>query len=289
MSLTSIRSTVARVQKELADLRTKDAAEAKKEADLIGKVNKATSDARTTKSVSTVTSKLKDAARYSNDLANIQKKRADLSKSTASKTTDLNRHLSDQAKEEEKERKKLAAEDKKLRDARTKQLKAMDRRIAASAAAVRSLPTATNQGDDQNQDNRQYDVFISHASEDKESFANGLAEKLAAAGLVVWYDDMVLVWGDSLRRSIDKGLARSRFGVVILSEHFFKKEWPQRELDGLVQLETMGQSRILPIWHKISKDEVAKASPTLADKVALNTSIMSTDEIVADLKKLAGR
>ncbi len=289
MSLASIRSTVALVQKELADLRAKDAAEAKKEADLIGKVNKATSDARATKSASTMTSKLNEVTRYSNELASVQKKRADLSKSIASKTTDLNRHLGAQAKEEERERKKLADEDRKLQDRRNKQLKDLDRQIAASAAAFRSLPTSLATADDGDQDDQQYDVFISHASEDKESFANGLAEKLTAAGVAVWYDDMVLGWGDSLRRSIDKGLARSRFGVVILSEHFFKKEWPQRELDGLVQLEIAGQSRILPIWHKISKDEVARASPTLADKVALNTSLMSTDDIVAELKKLAGK
>ena len=86
-----------------------------------------------------------------------------------------------------------------------------------------------------------------------------------------------------MRRRIDEGLARSRFGVVVLSKHFFAKDWPQRELDGLVQLEIAGQSRILPIWHEISKDEVARFSPTLADKLALNTALLTVDEIVVRL------
>ena len=102
----------------------------------------------------------------------------------------------------------------------------------------------------------------------------------------VWYDEFSLRVGDSLRRSIELGLASSRFGVVILSEHFFKKEWPQKELDGLFVLENQGETRILPIWHKVSKDEVARYSPMLADKVALNTSLKSVDEIAEDLCEL---
>ena len=78
-------------------------------------------------------------------------------------------------------------------------------------------------------------------------------------------------------------MASSRFGVVVLSEAFFKKEWPQRELDGLVALETQGLSRILPIWHKVSVDEVAHYSPTLADKIALNTSLKNTVDIADEL------
>jgi hypothetical protein len=62
----------------------------------------------------------------------------------------------------------------------------------------------------------------------------------------VWLDDCELTLGDSLRRSIDQGLAQSRFGVVILSPNFFAKEWPQKELDALVSREDGGQKVILP-------------------------------------------
>ena len=131
------------------------------------------------------------------------------------------------------------------------------------------------------------DFFICHASEDKEGFVRQLAETLEDKGASVWYDEFTLNVGDSLRREIDRGLANSRFGVVILSEAFFKKEWPQKELDGLVALEIQGLSRILPIWHKVSVDEVARYSPMLADKVALNTSLKSVEDIAEALLVLS--
>jgi hypothetical protein len=90
--------------------------------------------------------------------------------------------------------------------------------------------------------------------------------------LRVWYDEWTLHIGDSLRRRIDEGLAESRFGIVILSPHFFRKRWPQHELDGLVQREARGESVILPVWHSIGREEVEKYSLPLAHRVAGSTS-----------------
>ena len=118
----------------------------------------------------------------------------------------------------------------------------------------------------------EWDVFISHASEDKDLVARPLAERLTSLGLRVWYDELALAMGDSLRRSIDSGLACSRFGVVILSHPFFDKEWPQRELDGLVAREIDGVKVILPVWHNIVRMDVVSRSPSLADRVAGLTS-----------------
>lgn len=78
--------------------------------------------------------------------------------------------------------------------------------------------------------------------------------------------------GDSLRRSIDRGLARSRYGIVILSEAFFLKHWPQRELDGLDAREVNGVKVILPVWHGINHATVAHYSPTLAGRLAVSSS-----------------
>src|ERR1051325_3140270 len=75
-----------------------------------------------------------------------------------------------------------------------------------------------------------YDAFICHASEDKDDLVRPLAEGLMKLGHKIWYDEFQLRVGDSLRRSIDKGLARSRFGIVVLSPSFFAKNWPQYEL-----------------------------------------------------------
>ena len=286
MSVSTARSTVARLQKEIADLRVKDAAEAKKEASLTEKIVKSSNAARSSKSASTIASKLTEASRASSDIASVQKKRADLSKSLAAKMAELTRAQTARDKAEEADRKKIAADQKKADNARAQQLKRLEDHLAAQRRAALALPVAVVELTADASSAAllpEYDVFISHASEDKDGFVRPFAEKLVAAGVRPFYDEMSLVWGDSLRRRIDEGLARSRFGVVVLSKPFFAKDWPQRELDGLVQLEIAGQSRILPIWHEISKDEVARFSPTLADKLALSTALLTVDEIVARL------
>jgi hypothetical protein len=117
------------------------------------------------------------------------------------------------------------------------------------------------------------DVFISHASEDKDAVARPLAEELKRRGFSVWYDEYVLKLGDSLPTEIDRGLANSRFGVVILSPRFFAKNWPRRELDGLAEREVRGGRKvILPVWHEVDAADVEKHSPTLAAKLAVSTS-----------------
>jgi pimeloyl-ACP methyl ester carboxylesterase len=116
-----------------------------------------------------------------------------------------------------------------------------------------------------------YDFFVSHASEDKEEVVRPLVSLLKSRGFTVWYDEDVLRIGDSLSTSIDRGLAESRFGLVVLSQAFFAKHWTRKELQGLVALETDGRHKIWPIWHKVSREDVVKFSPTLADVIAGRT------------------
>lgn len=116
-----------------------------------------------------------------------------------------------------------------------------------------------------------WDVFISHASEDKENLVRALAKQLNDVYRVnVWYDEFTLEYGDSLINSIEKGLRESKYGVVILSKNFFKKVWTERER---VSLETkellLNRKVIIPIWYKITREEVAEYSFTLADKFAI--------------------
>jgi hypothetical protein len=85
--------------------------------------------------------------------------------------------------------------------------------------------------------------------------------------------------GDSLSQSIDRGLARSRFGVVVLSRKFLMKSWPRHELRGLVTREIDDHSAIVPIWHEVTREEVSSFSPTLADKLAVRTSDASAIDI----------
>lgn len=133
---------------------------------------------------------------------------------------------------------------------------------------------------------RDFDVFISHASEDKDAVVRPLALALDAGGLRVWYDEFELKIGDSLRRKIDAGLAKSRFGIVVLSRPFFRKGWTNYELDGLVTRSITGEQILLPVWHEITKKELIEFSPSLADKVARSTTTHTIDEIAQEIIEL---
>ena len=69
-------------------------------------------------------------------------------------------------------------------------------------------------------DEEEYDVFISHASEDKESFADELYEELQDMDIKVLYDAVSMTWGDSLRSKIDNRLKKSKYGIVIISKDY---------------------------------------------------------------------
>jgi Tfp pilus assembly protein PilF len=117
------------------------------------------------------------------------------------------------------------------------------------------------------------DFFICHASEDKAQFVRGLAHALEARGAKVWYDEFELNVGDSLFQAINEGLRTCRYGVVVLSQAFFAKGWAQWELEGLVQRQTGGERVILPIWHGVSRDDVASYSLPLASIVGVNSAL----------------
>ena len=134
----------------------------------------------------------------------------------------------------------------------------------------------------------EYDVFVSHAYEDKESFVDEFVEALRNQGLKVWYDSDKLKWGDSMREKIDKGLAKSRYGVVVLSPNYIAehKYWTKAELNGLFQVETVNGKTILPIWHNLTKKQVVEYSPIIADRKAMTTALMTPQEIAEALKEL---
>jgi hypothetical protein len=119
----------------------------------------------------------------------------------------------------------------------------------------------------------QYDVFVSHTSEDKEDVVRPLVAELRKYGLNIWFDELTLRVGDSLRASIEAGLAQSRFGVVVFSHAFFGKKWPPPELNALFAREMSGQKVILPVWHGVTGEDMLRYAPIQADKCATNTSI----------------
>lgn len=134
--------------------------------------------------------------------------------------------------------------------------------------------------------NKEYDVFISHASEDKQSFVEPLTKALKAAGIKTWYDADQIGWGESIRQSIDRGLINSRFCIVVLSTDFFKKYWAGTyELNAIFQRAALERnSLILPIWHNITIEEISQHNLTLPDIKALNSSTDTLEQIVNAMK-----
>ncbi|HEX6368156.1 MAG TPA: TIR domain-containing protein [Longimicrobium sp.] len=118
----------------------------------------------------------------------------------------------------------------------------------------------------------QWDVFITHASEDADAVARPLAAALRRHGLGVRVDGQALAAGDSVRRRVDEGLAHAGWGVLVISRHFLRMEWPQAELDGLLARELGGERVVIPVWHGVTGAEVARRSPMLAARLAIDTA-----------------
>lgn len=218
----------------------------------------------------------KDLSKKNEEINKLEKEKSTKSKSLADKQKKKIELQIKLNKEEQKERDKVKKEQKEMLTLQQQITREMEKQKMQSLHSFDIIkPTQTEQ--------TTYDVFVSHASEDKDEFVRPFVKCLQENGIEVWYDEFSLRVGDSLRRSIDNGLKNYSYGIVVLSEAFFSKEWPQRELDGLFAREVNGEKVILPIWHKISKNEVLKFSPIIADMLALNTSSFTIEEIAKQI------
>jgi hypothetical protein len=132
-----------------------------------------------------------------------------------------------------------------------------------------------------------FDFFISYASEDR-GVAETLDKSLSARGYKVWRDRGQLTLGDSLTAKINEGLAASRFGIVIISSAFLRKNWPQAELNALqARAIVEGKKVILPIRRDLNHEEMAKHLPLLGDKVTIAVTD-NLDEVVSEIECAVG-
>jgi hypothetical protein len=286
MSVQSLLSDIARCHKEIANLEGQRAKYSKDRADALVRASSAQKSITSSTSPSTVQSRLRDVERYQDDAARASGREADIARKIAYEAEKLARYQDHLQREQLAEARKTQDESKKLQETLKRRQDEIERgqrsalsQIRSQIVAVRPLPQPLPEM----QPRVSHDAFVSHASDDQEDLVRPLAVALSQRGFSIWYAEFQLKVGDSLRRSIDAGLRDSRFGIVVLSEAFFRKNWPQYELDGLVAREMNGGKVILPIWHKVTKDQVMRYSPTLADKLALNTSTMTLAEIVDGL------
>jgi hypothetical protein len=134
----------------------------------------------------------------------------------------------------------------------------------------------------------QRDVFICHAREDRAAVAHPLAAALRRHGLDVLIDGQELTPGDGVRARVDEGLARAGWGVLVIGPGFLGMEWPRAELDRLLAREMGPERLIVPLWHGVTAAAVARRSPFLAARLAVDTD-QGIDAACEALLALAGR
>ena len=281
MSVTQYQNSVNNLDREIASLERKKStvdSEIARLEDSISKDQKYISSHPTS---STSSSKLREIDRLVKSKVQKQKESADLMKKIADKRNKRNSEYIRLQKEQERESKKIEAENRRKFDNYQNQLKALNNQL--------NMPKVVFQNNISDlPDEDEYDVFISHAWEDKEDFVEEFVIELEKLGLKVWYDKAKMKLGDSMRQKIDSGLNKSKYGIVVLSPNYIAegKYWTKTELDGLFQLESVNGKRIIPIWHNLQKKEVMAFSPTIAGKFAASTATQTPEEIAKQIKEL---
>ena len=279
MSSEQYQRTVNSLDKEIADLEKKKAAKDKEVATLQGKINTLKKSINSHTSASTLNNKMRQIATHESDQAKKSQDSAELGKKIAEKRKKRAEAYLKLQKEQQNEQKKQDKANRQIQASYEAQIKELQQQLSRPVVRTADHPMVTDE---------EYDVFVSHAFEDKESFVDEFVEALRSQGLKVWYDTNKLKWGDSMREKIDKGLAKSRYGVVVLSPNYIAehKYWTKAELDGLFQVESINGKTILPIWHNLTKKQVVEYSPIIANRKAMTTASMTAEEIAAELKEL---
>lgn len=131
-----------------------------------------------------------------------------------------------------------------------------------------------------------WDIFISHAREDKSRFVDPLANRLQKLAVRVWYDKFVLAPGDRLSEKIAEGLAKSRCGLLVLSPSFLSKPWPSYELSGLINRFVEEKTRLIPIWLGVSRQDIANFNPSLADVYAIQGNVNNIEDCALEILRV---
>ena len=279
MSVEQYQRIVNTIDKEIADLEKKKASEDKKAAEFHKKA--ANINISKNASQSMIKSKLRQIERYEATARRSESDSANYAKKIADKRKKRNDAYIKLQIEEQVERKKQEKTIKNMKDIYEKRIAELESNRALSFEKQFNAEDNFYEGPE-------YDVFVSHAWEDKEEFVEEFVQALINRGIKVWYDKSEMNWGDSMRARIDEGLRKSKFGVAILSPNYIaeNKYWTKAELDGLFQMESINGKMLLPIWHNLTKKQVMDYSPIIANKLALTTATMTVEDIADELLKI---
>lgn len=129
---------------------------------------------------------------------------------------------------------------------------------------------------------KKYDIFISHASEDKNNVAEPIFEACEAIGVSAFLDVKYIKWGDSLTEKINHALGKSKLVLAILSQNSVDKTWPSKEINAALARELAGEQKILPLI--VGKPDLSSVS-LLQDKLHIPWEDNAT-EIADRIKEL---
>ncbi|MCR5803731.1 MAG: toll/interleukin-1 receptor domain-containing protein [Clostridia bacterium] len=133
---------------------------------------------------------------------------------------------------------------------------------------------------------KKYDVFISHASNDKLDYVSGLVNEIKKLGIEVFYDSDVLSWGDNWKEKILEGTSNSEFAVIVISNSFFGREWTEKELNEFLKRQNeSGQKIVLPLLYNISISEMTSKYPHLSEIQAIESTKLTNQDITILLAK----
>lgn len=275
MSVSKYQNAVNTLDKEICDLEKKKAAKDKDCASIQSKISSVSRSITKNTSASMAASKLKKIESYRSDYAKKSAESADLGKKIAEKRKKRSDAYLKLQKAQQTEQKKQEQEAKRAQASYEARITLLQKKLDSAEESDLFF-------------NVEYDVFVSHAFEDKEEFVDEFVDELRKQNISVWYDSTQLKWGDSMRERIDNGLSKSHFGIVVLSPNYIRegKYWTKAELNGLFQKETVNGKTILPIWHNLTKKQVIEYSPIIADRKAMTTANMTAAEIAMELKNL---
>ena len=249
MSISLLQNEIKNLSSEIARLNKSLADEQRNEAKKMSEISRINRSITKNTSISMLKSKNRQIERLNNDIVKSKSKQADINKKLGEKQKKFTSKQIELNKEQERIQKQII-----------KNQKDMEQRQIINIQEYKSMQ-----------------------NEDKKDVAEPLAKELEKLGANVWYDKFTLKVGDSLRKSIDSGLANSKYGIVILTSTYFKKFWTEKELNGLFSRYSEGACKILPIWHNVSKEEVSKNSPILSDILGLKTADYTIEEIAKQL------
>ncbi len=129
------------------------------------------------------------------------------------------------------------------------------------------------------------DIFLCHAWDDRREAAKELHDLLESKGVSVWFSEKDVLLGTSLLREIDKGLARSRVGIVLVTPAFLSRVKAEgiadKELSAL-----LARDLLVPIVHNTTYEALRDVSPLLGSRSGLSTAEEPMSEIVAKLAEL---